>query len=112
MTDTFQQQQAAAATGGEKVLATTLWLKTGIQVAQNDRGANTHHHKDVSCRFETSSTFYGRFSVQKWPFSGSFEDIVLKTHDDRRCVKWGVCNEGHCSSIAIGLSIGMQMGAQ
>ena len=46
---------------------TTPWHKTGIQVAQNDRGANAHHHKQVSLRFETSSLFYGRFSVQKWP---------------------------------------------
>ena len=36
-----QQQHAAA--GGPKVLGTTPWLKTGIQVAQNDRGAKAHH---------------------------------------------------------------------
>ena len=52
----------------------TPWLKTGIQVAQNDRGANAHHHKQVSLRFEPSSPFYGRFNVQKWPFLGCFQD--------------------------------------
>ena len=66
-----QQQQKE---GDPKVLATTPWVKTGIQVAQNDRGAKVHHHKQVSLHFEPSSPFYGRFSVQKWlffePFSG------------------------------------------
>ena len=47
-------------------------LKTGIQVAQNDRGAKAHQHKQVSLRFEPSSRFYGPFSVQKWPFLGYF----------------------------------------
>ena len=63
------QQQAAE---GSKILVTTLWLETGIQVAQNNRGANGHHHKQVLLRFEPSSPFYGRFSVQKWPFLGCF----------------------------------------
>ena len=76
-----------AATSNPKVLATTPWLKTGIQVAQNDRGAKAHHHKQVSCHFEPSSAFYGRFGVQKWPFSGCFRvffrTIVLKVQDDR-----------------------------
>ena len=61
-----------AAAGAQKAFATTPWLKTGIQVAQNDRGAKAHHHKQVSLRFKPSSSFYGRFSVQKWPFFGSF----------------------------------------
>ena len=47
-------------------------LKTGIQVAQSDRGAKAHQHKQVSLRFEPSSRFYGPFSVQKWPFLGCF----------------------------------------
>ena len=55
-----------------KVLATTPRLKTGMHVAQNDRGAKAHHHKQVSLRFQPSSPFYGRFSVQKWPFLGCF----------------------------------------
>ena len=59
---------------------TTPWPKTGIQEAQNDQGAYAHHHKQVWLRFELSSLFYGRFSVQKWPFLGCFQD-------DRRCVK-------------------------
>ena len=54
------------------MLATTPWLKTGMQVALNDRGAKAHHHKQVSLHFEPSSSFYGRFSVQKWPFFGCF----------------------------------------
>ena len=54
------------------MLATTPRLKTGIQVAQNDWGAKAHHHKQVSLHFEPSSPFYGRFSVQKWPFLGCF----------------------------------------
>ena len=51
---------------------TTPRLKTGIQVAQNDLGAKGHYHKKVSLHFEPSSSFYGRFSVQKWPFLGGF----------------------------------------
>ena len=70
---------------------TTPWLKTGIQVAQNDRGANAHHHKQVSLHFEPSSPFYGRFSVQKMAvfrlFSAVFRTIVLKVQDGRRYAK-------------------------
>ena len=86
-----QQQAATAAAGGSKVLATAPWLKTGIQVAQNDRGAKAHHHKQVSLHFEPFSLFYGRFSVQKRPFLGLFSavfrTIVLKVQDDRRYAK-------------------------
>ena len=32
-------------------VAATLWLKTGTQVAQNDREATAHHGKQVLCRF-------------------------------------------------------------
>ena len=82
------KQQQAAAAEGPKVLVTTAWLKTGIQVAQNDRGAQVHHHKQFSLRFEPSSPFYGRFSVQKKAvfglFLAIFRTIVLKTQDDRR----------------------------
>ena len=67
-----KEQHQQQATEGPKVLATTPWNKTGIQVAQNDRGANAHHGKQVSLRFEPSSPFYGPFSVQKWPFLGCF----------------------------------------
>ena len=34
-----------AATSDSKFLATTPWLKTGIQVARNDQEANTQHRK-------------------------------------------------------------------
>ena len=51
---------------------TTPRLKTGIQVAQNDRGADTHNHQQGSCRFEPSSPFYGAFSVQKMAVFGLF----------------------------------------
>ena len=54
------------------MLATAPRLKTGIQVAPNDRGANAHHHKQNSLLFEPSRRFYGPFSVQKWPFLGCF----------------------------------------
>ena len=57
---------------GEKVFETTPRLKTGIQVAQNDWGGKAHHRKQVSLRLEPSSPSYGRFSVQKWAFSGCF----------------------------------------
>ena len=66
------KQQAAE--GGPKVLATTRRLETGIQEGQNDRGANAHHHKNVSCGFELFGSFYGQFCVQKWPFLGCFQD--------------------------------------
>ena len=56
------------ATGGPKVLATTPWRKTAIQVVETDRGAKAHHRKQVLCPFEPSSPLCGRFSVQKWPF--------------------------------------------
>ena len=83
---------------------TTPWLKTGIQVAQNDRGANAHHHKQVSLRFEPSSLFYGRFSVQKRPFLGYFQDDRPENPGRSPVCQAGVCNEGRCSSMAIWLS--------
>ena len=83
---------------------TAPWLKTGIQVAQNDRGANAHHHKQVSCRFEPSSPFYGRFSVQKMAVWGCFQDDRPEDSGRSPVCQVGVCNEGRCSSIAIGVS--------
>ena len=83
---------------------TTPRLKTGIQVAQNDRGADAHHHKQVSLRFEPSSPFYGRFSVQKWPFLGCFQDDHPESSGRSPVCQVGLSNEGHCSFIAIGLS--------
>ena len=71
------KQQADA----RKLYSRALWLKTGIQVAQNDCRANAHHLQQVLCHFKPSSLFYGRFSVQKWPFLGCFQD-------DRGCIKW------------------------
>ena len=74
---------------GIKCFLCSPCLKMGIQVTQNDRRANAHHHKQVLCYFEPSSLFYGRFSVQKWPFSACFEavfrTIVLKVQDDHQC---------------------------
>ena len=93
-----------AATGNPKVLARTLWLETGIQVAQTDRRANTHHHKQVPCRFEPSGPFYGRFSVQKWPFLGCFQDDRRENSRRSPVCRVGVSNEGCCSFIAIGLA--------
>ena len=75
------------------------WLKTESRVAQNDRRANAHHHKQILCYFELASPFYGRFSVQKWPFSACFEavfrTIVLKIQDDRQCANQ-VSQMQHC----------------
>ena len=53
----------------------SAWLETGIQVAQKNCRANVHHHKQVLCHFEPSTLFYGRFSVQKRPFSSRFEGV-------------------------------------
>ena len=75
-----------------------------MQVAQNDRGANAHHHKQVLCRFKLSSAFYGRFSVQKWPFSGCFQDDRPENSRRSPLRQAGVSYEGRCSFIAIGLS--------
>ena len=86
------------------MLATTPRLKTGIQVAQNDRGAKAHHHKQVSLHFEPSSPFYGRFGVQKWPFLGYFQDDCLESSGRSPLRQVGVSDEGHFSFIAIGLS--------
>ena len=84
---------------------TTPWLKTGIQVAQNDRGAKAHHHKQVSLHFELHSPFYGRFSVQKWPFWAVFRTIVLKTQDDRQRVKWAFATR----AVVLPWRLGYQM---
>ena len=86
------------------MLATTAWLKIGIQVAQNDRAANAHHQKQVSRRFEPHSPFYARFSVQKWPFMGCIRDDRPKNSGRAPVCQVRVCNEGHCSSTAIALS--------
>ena len=94
------------AAGGPKVLGTTPWLKTGIRVAQNDRGANAHHHKQVSLHFELSSPFYGRFSVQKWPFLGCFQDDRPENLGRSPVRRVGVFHEGRCSFVTIGVSLG------
>ena len=78
-------------------------LKTGIQVAQNDRGANAHHHKQVSCRFEPSSPLCGCFSVQKWPFWECFQDDRPEFSGRSPVSRVGVFNEGRCFFTAIGL---------
>ena len=63
-----------------------------------------HHHKQVSCRFEPSSPFYGRFSVQKWPILGRFQDDRPENSGRSLVCRVGVSNEGRCSSMAIGPS--------
>ena len=83
---------------------TTPRLQIGIQVAQNDKGANAHHHQQISLRFEPSSLFYSRFSVQKWPFLGCFQDDRPENLGRSLVCQVGVCKEGRCSSMAIGLS--------
>ena len=83
---------------------TTPWLKTGIQVAQNDQGANAHPHKQFLLRFEQYSLFYGRFSVQKRAFLGCFQDDRPKNSGRALVCYSAVCNEGCGSSMAIGLS--------
>ena len=45
---------------------------------QNDRGANKHHQRQLSCGFEPSSPSYGQFSVQKRPFLSLFQDDRLE----------------------------------
>ena len=90
--------------GYPKVLATAPWLKTGIQVAHSDQGANAHHHKQILCRFQPSGPFYGRLSVKKWPFLGCFQDNRPENSGQLPVCQVGVCAEGCCSSVAIGLS--------
>ena len=95
-----KQQQAAE---GPKVLATTLRLKTSIQVTQNDQQAKAHHHKQVSLRFEPSSRFYGRFSVQKWPGLGCFQDDRPESSRRSPPCQAGVSDEGRCCFMAMGV---------
>ena len=97
-----QQQQQQA--GGEKVLLWTLCLKSGMQVAQNNRRANAHHHNEVLSYFEPSSLFYGRFSCQKWPFLGCFQGDRPENSGRSPLCQVGVFNEGRSSSITIGPS--------
>ena len=94
------QQQTAANT--RKVVAAAWLLETGTQVAQNDRTAKAHHHKQVWCRFEPSSPFHGQFSVQKWPFLGYFQDDRPESSGRSLVCDVGVSNEGRCCFIAIG----------
>ena len=85
----------------------TPWVKTGIQVAQNDRGAKAHHRKQLSLHFEPSSPFYGRFSVQKrqfWSVFGRFQDDRPESSGRSPLRQAGVSDEGRCSFMAIGLS--------
>ena len=68
-----------------------MWLQIDIQVAQNDRTAIGHHMQEVLGNFEPPRPLYSGFSVQKWPFSASFEavfrTIILKVQDDHQCIK-------------------------
>ena len=58
-------------------------------VFPQDGSKLAHHHNQVLCYFEPSRSCYGRFSVQKWPFSACFEavfrTIVLKVQDGHGC---------------------------
>ena len=81
-------------------VAATLWLKTGIQVAQNDREANAHHGKQFLCRFEPSSLFYGRFSVQKWPLLGCF-----RNDGPENSQQWLVCPVGDPPWLKTGIQV-------
>ena len=63
-----------------------------------------HRHKQVSCCFEPSSPFYGRFSVQKWPFLGCFQDDRPENSGRSLVCRVGVSDGGSCSFIAIGPS--------
>ena len=83
---------------------TTQWLKTGIQVAQNNQVANAHHHKQILLRFEPSSLFYRRFSVQKRPFLSCFQDDRPENSGRSPPCYVGVCNEGRGTCMAIGQS--------
>ena len=68
------------------MLATTRWVKTGIQVAQNDREAKAHHHEQVSLHFRPSSPSMADLVSKNGRFCAFFRTIVLKTPDDRSCV--------------------------
>ena len=84
-----------------------MWLKTGIQVAQNNRTVNVHHGKQVSRRFEPPSLFLANLAPQNGcfqPVFASFQDGHPKSSRRSPVRQVGVSNEGHCSSIAIGLS--------
>ena len=75
-----------------------------LLAAATAAGAKAHHHKQVSLRFEPSSPFYGRFSVQKWPFLGCFQDDRPESSGRSPLRQAGVSDEGRCSFMAIGLS--------
>ena len=105
VTKTRTQQQAAASSNSRSKSASDHTVaQTGIQVARNDREANTHHHNQIWLHFEPSSPFYGRFRFQKWPFVGHFQDDRPENSGRSLVYRVGVSNEGRCSSIAIGPS--------
>ena len=96
---------AAAATGDKILLFGICWLKPRIEVFQNHRTANAHHPQQVLCHFKQSSPFYGRFSVQEWPFSACFQDDHPQSSGRSPVRQVGVSNQGRSSSIAIGLPV-------
>ena len=68
--------------GGKKSFSWTMCLKTGMQVAQNNRREYAQMVKQVLCDFEPSSPFDGRCCGQKQPFlcfEAVFRAIVLKS---------------------------------
>ena len=84
MSNTFEQAASSkqAATGGRKFLAMALCLQNGIQVAQNNQGANLHHKKRFSCRFEPSSRSMPDLVPKTGNFGAAFRAIIQKTQDD------------------------------
>ena len=51
------------ATAAANVLLGKQWLKTGIEVAQNDRKANAHHLQQGLCHFELSTPLLHLYST-------------------------------------------------
>ena len=64
----------------------TPWLKTGIQVAQNDRGGSTtNRFRAISSRLARSMA---DLVSKNGHFGAVFSTIVLKTEDDRQCAEY------------------------
>ena len=72
----FESTQQEA-TIGPKFLATTPRLKTGVQVAQNDRGANAHHHKQVRAVLSRLAHSMADLVSKNDHFHAVFRTIVL-----------------------------------
>ena len=84
---THNTSSKQAAIGDLEMFVMTPRLRTSIQVPQNDRGANVHKHKQVSCGIEPSSPFYGQFCVQNGCFWAVFKSFIMRTKE-HRCFAW------------------------